>query len=58
MPVTTFWSTSPKAMREAEGTALPFVPAGNDLGRLAVAVQDCRGCELYREATQGGVRVR
>ncbi|HLT10014.1 MAG TPA: UdgX family uracil-DNA binding protein [Micromonosporaceae bacterium] len=32
--------------------AEPFVPAGADLHRLREAVQDCRGCDLYRAATQ------
>jgi uracil-DNA glycosylase family protein len=35
-----------------EPGAAPFVPDTTDLGRLARAVQDCRGCELYRDATQ------
>jgi uracil-DNA glycosylase family protein len=30
----------------------PFVPSGADAGELAKAVQHCRGCDLYREATQ------
>jgi len=29
-----------------------FIPAGATLAELRVAVQDCRGCELYRRATQ------
>lgn len=33
-------------------TAAPFVPDTGDLGRLAAAVQPCRGCELYADATQ------
>lgn len=32
--------------------AQEFLPDSADLGRLAEAVQDCRGCELYRDATQ------
>jgi uracil-DNA glycosylase family protein len=30
-----------------------FVPATHDVSILADAVQACRGCELYRDATQG-----
>lgn len=33
-------------------TAAPFVPDTGDLDRLATAVQQCRGCELYADATQ------
>jgi uracil-DNA glycosylase len=29
-----------------------FVPAGAGLGRLAEAARECRGCDLYRAATQ------
>ena len=32
--------------------ALRFVPAGASLGELRAAVQACRGCDLYRYATQ------
>ncbi|HEV7499145.1 MAG TPA: UdgX family uracil-DNA binding protein [Vicinamibacteria bacterium] len=32
--------------------AVPCVPATRSLRRLAAAVQDCRGCDLYRGATQ------
>jgi uracil-DNA glycosylase family protein len=39
---------SPKAVRSARA----FVPADADLARLKKAVQDCRGCDLYRYATQ------
>lgn len=34
------------------GSAADWVPERPTLPRLAEAVQDCRGCELYREATQ------
>jgi DNA polymerase len=34
------------------GSAEPFVPKGAGLSELRKAVQDCRGCELYRNATQ------
>lgn len=32
--------------------AEPFVPEGKSLASLREAVQGCRGCELYRNATQ------
>jgi uracil-DNA glycosylase len=32
--------------------ALPFVPASQSLEALAAASQSCRGCELYKHATQ------
>ena len=37
--------------KEQEG-AKPFVPEGAGLSELKEAVQGCRGCELYRNATQ------
>ncbi len=33
-------------------SAKEFVPASADLDRLVAAAKDCRGCELYKEATQ------
>jgi uracil-DNA glycosylase family protein len=33
-------------------SAQEFVPAGADLDRLRDAAKGCRGCELYRDATQ------
>ncbi|MGD9735571.1 MAG: UdgX family uracil-DNA binding protein [Solirubrobacterales bacterium] len=33
-------------------SAAPFVPGSRSLRTLAGAVQDCRGCDLYRDATQ------
>lgn len=33
--------------------ARPFIPATRSLKRLAEAVDDCRGCPLYKRATQG-----
>jgi DNA polymerase len=33
--------------------AQDFVPDTDDLARTAQAVQQCRGCDLYRDATQG-----
>jgi uracil-DNA glycosylase family protein len=37
---------------ERRGDALPFVPPTRDLRRLARASRLCRGCPLYRRATQ------
>ena len=39
------------ATKVKEG-AEPFVPAGGTLPVLAAAVQKCKGCDLYRNATQ------
>jgi uracil-DNA glycosylase len=39
----------PKAARD---TAAPFVPEKRSLPVLREAVQQCRGCDLYRNATQ------
>ncbi len=33
-------------------SAIPYVPAGRTLSVLRQAVQNCRGCDLYRDATQ------
>ena len=33
-------------------TAAPFVPEGADLPRLATAAAECRGCHLFKNATQ------
>ncbi len=33
--------------------AAPFIPDTTSLRRLEAAVDRCRGCDLYREATQG-----
>jgi uracil-DNA glycosylase family protein len=38
--------------KEAHPGAADFVPATDDLDALAQAVQGCRGCDLYRDATQ------
>src|SRR6185437_8306825 len=32
--------------------AAAFVPEHADLGALAAAAMDCRGCDLYQDATQ------
>ena len=34
------------------GSAAPFVPATEDLEELSRAAKACRGCDLYRDATQ------
>jgi DNA polymerase len=39
-------------MRDTVPTAAPFVPATDDLDRLRASALDCRGCDLYRDATQ------
>jgi uracil-DNA glycosylase len=36
----------------SQPTAKPFVPEGGTLQQLHRAAQQCRGCELYRTATQ------
>lgn len=36
----------------APRSALEYLPARHNLGSLREAVQECRGCDLYREATQ------
>ena len=33
-------------------SALEFLPPRQDLPSLRAAAQDCRGCDLYQEATQ------
>jgi DNA polymerase len=38
--------------RAPAADASPFVPDSRDLSRLARASRDCRGCPLYRDATQ------
>jgi uracil-DNA glycosylase len=37
---------------EPEGSAAPFVPDSASLPELSSAAQECRGCNLYKEATQ------
>jgi uracil-DNA glycosylase family protein len=39
-------------MEETTGSAADFLPRRTTLRTLAQAVQDCRGCDLYRDATQ------
>jgi DNA polymerase len=38
---------------EQATSARPFVPKNADLDELAQAVSGCRGCDLYKHATQG-----
>jgi DNA polymerase len=40
------------ASGEAGAGAAPFVPETSDLATLAAAAASCRGCDLYRNATQ------
>jgi uracil-DNA glycosylase len=42
----------PTPTRQDHPGAGPFVPDGASLQDLAAAVQGCRGCDLYQEATQ------
>jgi DNA polymerase len=37
---------------ETTGTAAPFVPNTTSLGALSTAAHECRGCDLYKNATQ------
>jgi DNA polymerase len=39
-------------MADTVPTAAPFVPDTADLERLREAAQNCRGCDLYKDATQ------
>jgi uracil-DNA glycosylase family protein len=43
---------SPRTTREEYPGAEPFLPEHRDLASLSEAVHDCRGCDLYRHATQ------
>ncbi|MGY2704583.1 uracil-DNA glycosylase family protein [Nocardioides sp. HB32] len=43
----------PAVMSEERPGAAEWVPERLSLTALREAVQDCRGCELYRDATQG-----
>jgi uracil-DNA glycosylase family protein len=38
--------------RASQGSAAEFLPARKTLDALAGAAKDCRGCDLYRDATQ------
>jgi DNA polymerase len=40
------------ANRGAERSAAPFVPKTTGLRALSAAAQKCRGCDLYKAATQ------
>ena len=37
---------------DGTGTAAPFVPATTNLRALGAAAHECRGCDLYKHATQ------
>jgi uracil-DNA glycosylase family protein len=39
-------------MADTAPTAAPFVPETDDLDRLRAAAQNCKGCDLYKDATQ------
>lgn len=39
-------------MKPSSSDAAPFVPQGATLAQLREAAQKCKGCELYRNATQ------
>src|SRR5260370_2793033 len=39
-------------MKLSRSDATPFVPQGATLAQLREAAQKCKGCELYRHATQ------
>jgi DNA polymerase len=39
-------------MAKETGSAAPFVPKTTSLGTLSAAAQACRGCDLYKHATQ------
>jgi uracil-DNA glycosylase family protein len=39
-------------MADTVPTAAPSVPETDDLGRLRAAAQNCKGCDLYKDATQ------
>jgi DNA polymerase len=41
-----------RAHGEQEDSAAPFVPQSASLPELGSAVQECRGCDLYKDATQ------
>jgi uracil-DNA glycosylase len=40
------------AVKASNPTALPFLPKGCDLASLERAAMDCKGCDLFRNATQ------
>jgi len=41
-----------KAPAPDEGSAAPFVPNSTSLTTLKTAAEECRGCDLYKHATQ------
>ena len=44
--------SSADANRGGDGSAAPFVPKTTSLRVLSAAAQECRGCDLYKTATQ------
>src|ERR1700704_383289 len=44
--------TRPTRPTDVPSSAAPFVPDTTSLKKLAAAVQRCKGCDLYRHATQ------
>lgn len=38
--------------RKIDATAHPYLPPDHSLAVLRQSVQQCRGCDLYRQATQ------
>jgi len=42
----------PSCAPGTSGTAAPFVPRTTSLRTLAAAARECRGCDLYKRATQ------
>jgi len=50
--MTTAATANAAAARHETGSARDFLPHKPDLAHLRAAVQDCRGCDLYRHATQ------
>lgn len=45
--------SQPDGTDHPEGGAAPFIPARPTLERLRATIDGCRGCDLYRDATQG-----
>jgi DNA polymerase len=43
------------AIGQPARSAEPYVPVGGDLDELRAAAHGCRGCDLYRNATQAVV---
>ncbi|HEY1309064.1 MAG TPA: UdgX family uracil-DNA binding protein [Vicinamibacterales bacterium] len=45
-------NTSAHKAGSVEGSAAPFVPNSTSLTTLKTAAEECRGCDLYKHATQ------